>query len=112
MFLFRSFQSSGEPQGPQGDAVSASGAFVHGLRAALNSVFVYVLIGTYIGYGALTHDLGFSLFWAELSTAVMWAGPAQVIIVSTLGSGSTLIQAAIAVALSSMRLLPRVFGLT
>ena len=111
MFLFRSFQSSGEPQGPQGDAVSASGAFARGLRAALNSVFVYVLVGTYIGYGALSHDLGFSLLWAELSTAVMWAGPAQVIVVSTLGSGSTLIQAAVAVALSSMRLLPMVVAL-
>jgi predicted branched-subunit amino acid permease len=95
------------------DAVAASSmeAFLRGIRAALNSVFVYVLAGTYIGYGALSHDLGFSLLWAEVSTAIMWAGPAQVIIVSTLGSGSTLFQAAIAVALSSMRLLPMVVAL-
>jgi predicted branched-subunit amino acid permease len=86
-------------------------AFVQGLRAALRSVYVYVLIGTYIGYGALSHDLGFTLQWAVISTVVVWAGPAQVIIVSALGSGATLVEAAIAVGLSSMRLLPMVIAL-
>jgi predicted branched-subunit amino acid permease len=102
---------SDTPKLADGVALSSAEAFRRGVRAALNSVFVYVLIGTYIGYGALSHDLGFSLLWAEVSTAIMWAGPAQVIIVSTLGSGSTLIQAAIAVGLSSMRLLPMVVAL-
>jgi predicted branched-subunit amino acid permease len=108
MFRFPSFEMPGPRDGA---ATSSAEAFLRGIRAALNSVFVYVLIGTYIGYGALSHDLGFSLLWAEVSTVVMWAGPAQVIIVSTLGSGSTLIQAAIAVGLSSMRLLPMVVAL-
>jgi predicted branched-subunit amino acid permease len=108
MFRFPLFEARGPSEGV---GASSLDAFIRGIRAALNSVFVYVLVGTYIGYGALSHDLGFSLGWALVSTMVMWAGPAQVIIVTTLGSGSTLIQAAIAVALSSMRLLPMVVAL-
>jgi predicted branched-subunit amino acid permease len=107
MFRFSSFA----PRPPDGATATSAEAFMRGLRAALRSVFVYVLVGTYIGYGALSHDLGFSLLWAEISTALVWAGPAQVIIVTTLGSGSTLIQAAIAVALSGIRLLPMVVAL-
>jgi predicted branched-subunit amino acid permease len=116
MFRFSSFAvsraASRQSPGSSEDAAATSGeAFARGFHAALRSVFVYVLVGTYIGYGALAHDLGFSLLWAEVSTALVWAGPAQVIIVSTLGSGSTLIQAAIAVALSGIRLLPMVVAL-
>jgi predicted branched-subunit amino acid permease len=72
----------------------------------MRSIFAYVIFGTYIGFGALAHDLNFSLTWTVLSSPLIWAGPAQVIIVSTLGTGSTLIQAAIAVGLSGIRLLP------
>ena len=55
--------------------VSAFGA---GFRAAWLSVLAYVVIGTYVGIGALTHDFGFGLAWAVASTALVWAGPAQV----------------------------------
>jgi predicted branched-subunit amino acid permease len=95
----------------RGPDLTSAGAFIKGARSALTSVFALVLFGTYIGYGALSHDLGFSLAWAVLSTGLVWAGPAQVIVVSTLGTGSTLIQAAIAVALSGLRLLPMVVAL-
>lgn len=95
-----------EPQ-PEAD-MTAMAAFARGLRAAGKSVFIYVLFGTFIGYGALAHDLGFSVQWSVISTFLIWAGPAQVIVVSALGSGSTLIQAAIAVALSGIRLMPMV----
>ena len=86
-------------------------AFAGGLRAAAFSVFAYVLFATYIGIGALAHDLGFSLAWVTCSTLLIWAGPAQVILISTLGTGSTLVQAAVAVALSGIRLLPMVVAL-
>jgi predicted branched-subunit amino acid permease len=86
-------------------------AFAGGLRAAPRSVFSYVLFATYIGIGALAHDLGFSLIWVCLSTILVWAAPAQVITISTLGTGSTLVQGAIAVALSGVRLLPMVVAL-
>jgi len=82
-----------------------------GLRAAATSVLGYVLFATYIGIGALAHDFGFSFFWAVLSTLLVWAGPAQVILISALGNGSTAIEAAVAVGLSGVRLLPMVVSL-
>jgi predicted branched-subunit amino acid permease len=74
-------------------------------------VFAFVITFTYIGFGALAHDYGFSLGWAMLSTALQWAGPAQVILVTGLGAGTALIEVAVAVALSSMRLFPIVVAL-
>ena len=91
--------------------LSAVSAFGLGLRAAATSVFAYVLVGTYIGYGALCHDLGFSPFWAVISTPLIWAGPAQVILVTTLGAGAPVIQSAIAIGLTGIRLLPMVVAL-
>jgi predicted branched-subunit amino acid permease len=91
--------------------LTPSAAFLRGVRAAGKSVFLYVLFGTFIGIGALAHDLDFTLSWTLFATVLIWAGPAQVIVISTLGSGSTLIQAAIAVGLSGIRLLPMVVAL-
>ena len=67
-----------------------------------------VLFATYLGIGALAHDTGFSLVWVLASTWLVWAGPAQIILISTLGSGATVLQAAIAVTLSAIRLFPMV----
>ena len=39
---------------------------------------------------------------------LVWAGPAQIILISTLGSGATVVQAAIAVTVSAIRLFPMV----
>jgi predicted branched-subunit amino acid permease len=86
-------------------------AFLAGLRATWTSVFSYVLFGTYIGIGALAHDFGFNLIWAMLSTLLIWAGPAQVILISTLGAGAGVVASAIAVGLSGVRLLPMVVSL-
>ena len=46
-----------------------------------------------------------------LSTALQWAGPAQVILVTGLGPGTALIETAVAVSLSSVRLFPIVVAL-
>ena len=67
-----------------------------------------VLFATYLGIGALAHDTHFSLGWALASTLLIWAGPAQIILISTLGSGATAVQAAIAVTMSAIRLFPMV----
>ena len=74
-------------------------------------MFSYVLFGTYIGIGALAHDFGFSLTWSMLCTLLVWAGPAQVILISSLGGGATVLAAGIAVCISSVRLLPMVVAL-
>ncbi len=90
---------------------SPAAAFLAGWRAAWTSVFSLVLIGIYVGIGALAHDYGFSPWWALLSTLLVWAGPAQVILISALGAGATPLEAALAVGLSGVRLLPMVVSL-
>jgi predicted branched-subunit amino acid permease len=86
-------------------------AYRAGFVATWTSVFSYVLFGTYGGIGALAHDFGFTVWWAIASTVLVWAGPAQVILISTLGAGASLFEAGIAVGLSSVRLLPMVVAL-
>src|SRR5262244_2425125 len=82
-----------------------------GFRAAWRSALAYVVIGTYVGIGALTHDFGFGLGWAVASTALVWARPAQVILVSALAAGAAPVETALAVGVSSARLLPMVISL-
>ena len=83
-------------------------AFAWGMRSVATTVLTLVLFATYIGIGALAHDSHFSLGWVLASTALVWAGPAQIILISTLGSGATVVQAAIAVTVSAIRLFPMV----
>ena len=90
---------------------SSAAAFFGGVKSALMSVFFLVLAGTYIGMGALAHDFGFASWWLALSTVLVWAAPAQVILISTLGAGATLFEVAIAVSLSAIRLFPMVVAL-
>jgi predicted branched-subunit amino acid permease len=86
-------------------------AFAAAFRHAITSVYALVIFATYVGLGALAHDLGFSALWLTLSTVLVWAAPAQVILVSSLGTGSPLVEAAIAVSLSAVRLLPMVVAM-
>jgi len=78
------------------------------LRSVASTVLTLVLFATYLGIGALAHDTHFSLGWALACTLFVWAGPAQIILISTLGSGATVVQAAIAVTVSAIRLFPMV----
>ena len=93
------------------DPRSATAVFLAGGRAAWSSVFSLVLIGTYIGIGALAHDYGFGLVWVLLSTLLVWVAPGQVILISALGGGAAHVEVALTVSLSSARLLPMVVTL-
>jgi predicted branched-subunit amino acid permease len=93
------------------DPPNSRAAFVDGLKAASTSVFLLVLTGSYISIGALAHGLGFPLLWVVLSTVLIWAAPAQVILITTLGAGAPPLEAAVAVGLSAIRLLPMVVAL-
>ena len=90
---------------------SPAAAFFAGFRAIFGSILTLVLFATYIGIGALAHDTGFSLGWVMASTFFVWAGPAQIILISTLGSGASLVNAALAVTVSAIRLFPMVVSL-
>jgi predicted branched-subunit amino acid permease len=83
-------------------------AFAWGMSSVASTVLTLVLFATYLGIGALAHDSHFSLGWVLGSTLLVWAGPAQIILISTLGSGATVLQAAIAVTVSAIRLFPMV----
>jgi predicted branched-subunit amino acid permease len=96
---------------PPLETPSSLAAFANGLAAASRSVFLFVVFGTYVGIGALAHDLGFSLPWALGTTLLVWAAPNQVILISALGAGMAPLAAAVAVSLSGVRLLPMVVAL-
>jgi predicted branched-subunit amino acid permease len=96
---------------PPAEASSGLAAFAQGLKAASRSVFLFVVFGTYVGIGALAHDLNFSLPWALGTTLFVWAAPNQVILISALGAGMAPLAAALAVSLSGVRLLPMVVAL-
>src|SRR5690349_21055835 len=67
-----------------------------------STILSLVLFATYLGIGALAHDTHFSLGWALASTVFVWAGPAQIILISTLDSGAPAVHAARAVTLSAV----------
>ena len=90
---------------------SSAAAFFGGVKSALTSVFFLVIMGTYVGMGALAHDFGLSSGWLALSSILVWAAPAQVILISALGTGAALFEVAIAVSLSAIRLFPMVVAL-
>jgi predicted branched-subunit amino acid permease len=92
-------------------ASSSLAAFAEGLAAAGRSVFLFVVFGSYVGIGALAHDLGFALPWALATTLLVWAAPNQVVLISALGAGMAPLAAALAVSLSGVRLLPMVVSL-
>jgi predicted branched-subunit amino acid permease len=89
----------------------SAAVFFAGVKSALISVFFPVLVGTYIGIGALAHDFGLTAWWLALSTVLVWASPGQVILVSGVGAGSAPVEVAIAVGLSGIRLFPMVVAL-
>ena len=62
-------------------------AFAWGMRSVASTILTLVLFATYLGIGALAHDTHFSLAWALASTLFVWAGPAQIILISTLVPG-------------------------
>ncbi len=90
---------------------SSTAAFFAGANAAVTSVYAPVMVGTFVGIAALSHDYGFSLWWLIVTTTLMWAGPAQVILISALGHGAAWVETALAVFLSGVRLLPMVVSL-
>jgi predicted branched-subunit amino acid permease len=83
-------------------------ASAQGFKSVSATILAAVLFATYVGIGALAHDSHFSLGWTLLSTILVWAGPAQIIVITTLGSGATIIQSAVAVTVSAIRLFPMV----
>jgi predicted branched-subunit amino acid permease len=65
-----------------------------------------VLMCSLIGVGGLTRDIGYPMLAGVLSTVLLWAGPAQVLLFGSIAAGASLPAVAVAVSLSSIRFLP------
>ncbi|WP_245504733.1 AzlC family ABC transporter permease [Aquabacter spiritensis] len=89
---------------------SSSRWFLTGARAAL-SVPGLVLFAGYIGFGGLLTGIDFPFVAGLLSTLLIWALPAQIILIGGLATGTGLVPIALAVTLSSLRLMPMVLSL-
>lgn len=85
-------------------------AFWLGLRGAV-SVPVLVVAVSFVGFGALAHDFGLDIFQALFISGSMFALPGQVVLVDELAKGAGLAATALAVTLTSIRLLPMAFSL-
>ncbi len=86
--------------------VSAGRWFLRGVYAGIVSVQGMVLAAAMVGFGGLCRDIGFPLGAAVLSTVLVWALPAQVLVVGGFAAGNAAPAIALAVALSSIRLFP------
>jgi predicted branched-subunit amino acid permease len=83
------------------------------LRGASKAISVpgLILCTAHIGFAGLARDAGFTAAQAVFMVAIIWALPAMVVLVGAVLSGATIVAAAFAVALSSIRLTPMVVAL-
>lgn len=80
-----------------------------GIRAAF-SLPGLVMACSFIGFGALIHDVGFPLPAGIATILLIWALPGQVLFVTMWQSGAALPLIAAAVSLTAVRLLPMTIG--
>lgn len=85
-------------------------AFALGARRAAGLPSL-VLMCSLVGVGGLARDVGYPMWAGVLSTVLLWAGPAQVLLFGSLAAGQSLAAIAITVSLSSIRFLPMVVSL-
>jgi len=80
-------------------------AVLVGIRRAAGTPAI-VLGASFIGFGALVHQTGLSVWHALFSTATGWAQPGQVALFELYGLGASIVVIGAAVTLTSVRLLP------
>jgi predicted branched-subunit amino acid permease len=90
--------------------VSANTAFVRGLAIA-GQIPAFILAATGAGFGALAHDAGIAFGPTAFVSVVLYATPAQVVLVDQLARGASLLGGAFAVSLTAIRLLPMMVSL-
>ena len=85
--------------------VPPSRLFLHGMRLAFSTPGL-ILLASSAGFGALAKDAGMTMFGSVFMMAVLFALPAQVVLLDTMARGGSLIAGAIAVGFTGVRLLP------
>jgi predicted branched-subunit amino acid permease len=88
-------------------------AFHHALRGARDAFGLpsITICFSLVGVGGLARDIGYPLMAAMLSSALMWAGPAQVLLFGSIATGTALPVIAVAVLFSSLRFMPMTIAL-
>lgn len=94
---------------PPADQGSRLFWFLRGVRTAY-TLPAWILMSSFIGFAALAKAAGLTLLQTMFMVAVIWALPAQVVLIGAILAGSSLAGAAFAVALSSVRLAPMVIS--
>lgn len=84
--------------------------FRRGVRAAF-SLPLLMLVAAHVGFAGLAREAGLTLTQTVFATGIVWALPANVVLVGAIIGGAGLPAAAFAVALSSIRLTPMVVAL-
>ena len=98
----------------QTETISRQGTvswFFRGVLATV-SVPLLILVSAFVGFAGLAHEAGLTMVETVYMTGIVWALPAQVVLVGSVLSGSSLVATAFAVTLSSIRLMPMVMALT
>ncbi|MCC2098368.1 MAG: AzlC family ABC transporter permease [Hyphomicrobiales bacterium] len=83
---------------------------LYGLRVVASGPVFYMTL-TFLGIGGLAQQAGVSLGFAVAGTLLIWAGPAQVILLAAIMNGLALPAIALSVSLSSVRLVPMCMSL-
>lgn len=80
-------------------------------NARLVSLPSLLLMFSFVGFSGLAIESGISMGQAVFMTLFIWALPAKVVLIGAINAGATLFAAALAVGLSSVRLMPMVVAL-
>lgn len=83
---------------------------LRGMRAAF-SIPGLILSSAFVGFAGLAKEAGLTLWQTVFMVGAVWALPAKVVLIGAILSGSSILAAAFAVALSSIRLMPMVVAL-
>lgn len=98
---------------PQADASDRRGDgywFRRGLAGVISAPAA-ILMASFVGFGSLARDAGWSVGESAMMTGLIWALPSQVVFVGSVAAGASLGTIMVAVALSAVRLLPMTVAL-
>ena len=84
--------------------------FLMGMRGIFSGPAI-ILMSAMVGFCGFAYEAGIPMGQAAFMTGIVWALPAQFVLIGAMLAGASLPAAALAVALSSMRLLPMVASL-
>lgn len=79
--------------------------------AGIISAPAFILMASFVGFGGLAREAGWSAGEAAFITGFIWALPSQVVFIGSVAAGASFGAVVVAVALSAVRLLPMTVAL-